>query len=233
MQQKKTLKKNNWQVEKLISGKDKMFSWIIWSASWLRKKWNKDSHKVVCRNFVEELPTCTRTLMPRDKNMFIQVYRIQPCCTAACICPQTHHSLTHTCAPRRLQPLLIVCSCFAEKPDWLAVSSLAVVTSNPDAGLGHLPPGGWLLFNDASARVMHLISLALKAKLPSPKARGTLSCSQMSGLKSHPPFLNPDSGVFLLVSHTRRRGSWHMLLAKKKKKAWKHVYQVDRVQGLF
>lgn len=111
--------------------------------------------------------------------MFIQVYRIRPCCMAACICPQTHQSLARTCAPRRLQQLLIVCSCFPEKPDWLAVSSLPL--SRP----GHLPPGGSLLLNAASARVTQLISLALKAKPWPPKARGTLSRRRVSGWKSH------------------------------------------------
>lgn len=131
--------------------------------------------------------------MPRDgrekKNMFVEVYRIRPCCVAACICPQTHHSLAHTCAPRAA-PAAPDCLQLLCREARLALRlQFSVVTSNPDSGLGHLPPGGALRFNAASARLIQLISPPLKAKLPSPKATGTWWRSQMSGLKSHTAFI--------------------------------------------
>lgn len=117
----------------MISSKVQMFYSINGSASWLRKKCNKDSRNAACRilvgrggvaNLRKDIAATGTTAA--NRNMFIWVYRIQPCCMAACICPQTRHSLTHTCAPQRLQPLLIVCSCFAEKTEWLTVSSLVL-----------------------------------------------------------------------------------------------------------
>lgn len=81
----------------------------------------------------------------------------------------------------------------------------SVVTSNPDAGLGHPPPGGSLLFNAASARVIQSISLALKSKQPSPKARGTSLRSRMSGLKSHPRSSSEPRlwSIFTCFPHTK------------------------------
>lgn len=145
---------------------------------------------------------------------------------AACICPQTRHSLTRTRAPWRLQPHLIVCSCFAEKPEWLAVSSLVLSRPIPTPVLGHLPPGSWLLFNTSSARAIQSISLDLRTKQPSAKARGNLVAQPNVRFKVSPVFLSCTPSVFLLASHTQICEAWHMHLAK-------HVYQVDRVQGLF
>lgn len=81
----------------------------------------------------------------------------------------------------------------------------SVVTSNPDAGLGHPPPGGSLLFNAACARVIQSISLALKSKQPSPKARGTSLRSRMSGLKSHPRSSSEPRlwSIFTCFPHTK------------------------------
>lgn len=160
--------------------------------------------------------------------MFIQVYSIQPCCMAACVCPPARHSLTRTCAPRRLQPHLIVCSCFAEKPEGLAVSSLVLSRPIPTPVLGRLPPGGSLLFNAASARASQSTSLDLRTKQPSAKARGNLVAQPNVRFKVSPVFLSctPSVLFFLLASHTQICEWWHMHLAK-------HVNQVHWVQGLF
>lgn len=166
-----------------------------------------------------ELPTWARTLTPggataANRNMFIRArIAFGPCCTAACICPQTRHSLAHTCAPRRLQPLLIVCSCFAEKTEVAHRLQFSVVTSNPDGRSG--PPAsrraGSLLFNAASAR-------AIRSNFTwEPRC-----AAECLGLKSHPRSSSEpaNSGAFSLASHTRRCEAWRMRLAK-------HVYRVD------
>lgn len=123
-----------------------------------------------------------------------------------CLCLSTNTSLTrsHTCAPQRLQPLLIVCSCFAEKTEWLTVSSLAL--SRP------IPTPVW-------AACLPAVRSSL---MPPPHGRssrfhlGTSLRSRMSGLEPHPRSSSetPDSGAFSLASHTRRRQARRVRLAK-------------------
>lgn len=117
-------------------------------------------------------------------------YRIQPCCAAARVCPQTRHWLAHTCAPQRLP---IVCSCFAEKTEWLTVSSS--VLSRP------IPTPVW-------AACLPAVRSSL---MPPPHGRssrfhlGTSLRSRVSGLKPHPRSSSEPRlrSIFTCFPHTK------------------------------
>lgn len=140
-----------------------------------------------------------------DKNKLIQVYHTQPCCMATCICPQTHRRLTYSGAPRPLQPSLIVCSGFAEYPDWLAVPSFAL--SRP------IPTPAWATG-----------LLAVRSSLKPPRNRWSswfhlhwkLSYSRQRqeelclAAQCHFCYSSPEPplwGIFTIF-HTQRRDSW-------------------------
>lgn len=129
-----------------------------------------------------------------NRNMFIR--RVSHSAMLhGCLCLSTNTSLTrsHTCAPQRLQPLLIVCSCFAEKTEWLTVSSLAL--SRP------IPTPVW-------AACLPAVRSSL---MPPPHGRssrfhlGTSLRSRMSGLEPHPRSSSEPRlwSVFTCFPHTK------------------------------
>lgn len=137
----------------------------------------------------EELPTWARTLTPGDdggeqKHVYSGACRIQPM-LHGCLYLSTNTSFTrsHLCAPAAPDCLQLL------RWEDRAAHRLqfSVVTSNPDAGPGRLPPGGGsLLFNAASARAIRSISL------------GNLVAQPNVRFKISPAFLlwTPNSGAF-------------------------------------